>query len=158
MVLVLLYLNGTFKYFHFQLEVSRNTVNFYIQTLHPRTSLNLRFSSSYGCSGPKLCLTLHNPMNCSIPGFPVLHCFPEFAQTHVHWVGNAIQPSHPLSPPSPPALNLSQQLSSSNFFIDSLEFFCVDNYLIYEHRQFHFFLSNEYALFPLDYLQQDHTE
>ena len=47
-------------------------------------------------------------MNCSTPGFPVLHCLLEFTQTHVHWVSDAIQPSHPLSPPSPPALNLSQ--------------------------------------------------
>ena len=46
--------------------------------------------------------------NCSTPGFPVLHYLLEFIQTHVHWVGDAIQPSHPLSPPSPPALNLSQ--------------------------------------------------
>ena len=47
-------------------------------------------------------------MDCSMPAFPVLHYLLEFAQTHVHWVSDAIQPSHPLSPPSPPALNLSQ--------------------------------------------------
>ena len=47
-------------------------------------------------------------MHCSTPGLPVLHCLLEFAQTHVHWVGDAIQPSYPLSSPSPPALNLSQ--------------------------------------------------
>ena len=47
-------------------------------------------------------------MDCSTPGFPVHHQLPELAQTHVHWVGDAIQPSHSLSPPSPPALNLSQ--------------------------------------------------
>ena len=47
-------------------------------------------------------------MDCSTPGFPVLHCLPELAQTHVHWVGDAIQPSHPLSLPSPPTLNPSQ--------------------------------------------------
>ena len=46
-------------------------------------------------------------MNCSTVGFPVLHHLPEFVQTHVHWVGDAIQPSHPLSSPSPLALNLS---------------------------------------------------
>ena len=46
---------------------------------------------------------LCNPMDCSTPGFPVHHQLPEFAQTHVHRVGDAIQPSHPLSPPSPPA-------------------------------------------------------
>jgi len=43
-----------------------------------------------------------------MPGFPVLHYFPEFAQTGVHLVGDAVQPSHPLSPPSPPDLSLSQ--------------------------------------------------
>ena len=48
------------------------------------------------------------PMDCSTPGFPVLHYLLEFAQTHVHWVTDAIQPSHPLLPPSPPALHLSQ--------------------------------------------------
>ena len=46
----------------------------------------------------KLCPTLWDPMNCSTPGFPVLHYLPEFAQTHVHWVSDAIQSSHPLSP------------------------------------------------------------
>ena len=60
------------------------------------------------CSVTKSCLTLCSPMNCSTPGFPVLHYLPEFAQIHVHWAGNAIQLSHPLSPPSPIALNLSQ--------------------------------------------------
>ena len=52
--------------------------------------------------------TFCNPTNYSTPGFPVLHYLPEFAQTHVHWVSDAIQPSHPLLPPSPPALNLFQ--------------------------------------------------
>ena len=47
-------------------------------------------------------------MDCNTPGSPVLHYLPEFAQTHVHWVGDAIQPSHPLLSPSPPALYLSQ--------------------------------------------------
>ena len=60
------------------------------------------------CSVTKLCPTLCNPMNCSTPGFPVLHYLPEFAQIHVHWVCDAIQPSHPLSSPSPPTFNLSQ--------------------------------------------------
>ena len=48
-------------------------------------------------------------MNRSTPGLPVHHQLPEFTQTHVHQVGDAIQPPHSLSPPSPPALNLSQQ-------------------------------------------------
>ena len=60
------------------------------------------------CSVAQSSLTLCNPMDCSMPGFPVLHYLPEFAKTHVHWVEDAIQPSHPLSPSSPPALNLIQ--------------------------------------------------
>ena len=52
--------------------------------------------------------TLCDPMDCSMPGLPVDHQLPESTQTHVHQVGDAIQPSHPLSSPSPPAFNLSQ--------------------------------------------------
>ena len=48
------------------------------------------------------------PMDCNVPGLPVLQYLLEFTQVHVHWIGDAIQPSHPLSPPSPPATNLSQ--------------------------------------------------
>ena len=57
------------------------------------------------------CLTLCDPMNRSTPGLPVHHQLPEFTQTHVRWVDNAIQPSHPLSSPSPPAPNPSQHQS-----------------------------------------------
>ena len=60
------------------------------------------------CSVTKLCPTLCDPMNCSRPGFPAFHYLPVFVQTHVHWVSDAIQPSHPLYSPSPLALNLSQ--------------------------------------------------
>ena len=59
----------------------------------------------------KSCPTLCNLMDYSMPGFPVPHYLQEFAQTHVHWVGEAIQ-SHPVSPPSPPVLNLSQDENS----------------------------------------------
>ena len=54
------------------------------------------------------CLTLCDPMDCSTPGFLVHHQLPEPTQLHVHCVSDAIQPSHPLSSPSPPAFNLSQ--------------------------------------------------
>ena len=64
------------------------------------------------CSVFKSCPTLCNPMNCSRPDSSVL-CLVKFAQTHVHWADGAIQPSHPLLPPSPPALNLSQHQSFS---------------------------------------------
>ena len=60
--------------------------------------------SSVAQSYPSLC----DSMNCSTPGLPVHHQLPEFTQTHVHWVSDAIQPSHPLSSPSPPAPNPSQ--------------------------------------------------
>ena len=56
----------------------------------------------------QLCLTLCDLMNCSTSGLPVYHQLLEFTQTHVHWLGDAIQPPHPLSSPSPPAFNHSQ--------------------------------------------------
>ena len=65
-------------------------------------------SSFQFSSGAQSCLTLCDPMNCSTPGFPVHHQLLELAQTHVHQVGDAIEPFHPLSSPSPPAFNLSQ--------------------------------------------------
>ena len=60
------------------------------------------------CSVAQSCPAPCNPINCSTPGFPVLHCLPEFAQTCVPWGSDAIQPSHPLSSPSPFAPNLPQ--------------------------------------------------
>ena len=60
------------------------------------------------------CPTLCDPMNCSTPGLPVHHQLPEFIQTHVHRVGDAIQPSYPLSSTSPPTLNPSQHQRFSN--------------------------------------------
>ena len=60
------------------------------------------------CSVTKSCLTLCDPMDFRVPGFPVLHDLPEFAQIHVHWVSDTMQPSCPLLLPCPPALNLSQ--------------------------------------------------
>ena len=63
--------------------------------------------SSVAQSHPTLC----NPMDCSNPGFPIHHNLPELAQTHIYQVSDAIQPSHPLSFPSSPALNLSQHQS-----------------------------------------------
>ena len=64
------------------------------------------------------CPTLCNPMNCSTLGLPVHHQLPEFTQTHVHWVSDAIQPSHPLSSPSP-TFNLSQHQGLFKWVISS---------------------------------------
>ena len=61
-----------------------------------------------GCSVAQSCPTLFNPMDCSTPGLPVPHHLLKFAQVHVHCIGDAIQPSLPLMPSSPSALNLSQ--------------------------------------------------
>ena len=60
------------------------------------------------CSVAKSCLTLRDPMDCSTTGFPVPYHLLEFAQVHIHYIGDAIQPSHPLSSPSPTAFNLIQ--------------------------------------------------
>ena len=73
--------------------------------IHP---FNIVESSVQFSSVTQSCPILCNPMNCSTPGLPVHHQLPESTQTHVHRAGDAIQPSHPLSSPSPPALNLSQ--------------------------------------------------
>ena len=76
----------------------------------------------------QLCLMLYDPMDCSTPALPVHHQLPEFTQIHVHWVGDAIQASHPLSSPSPPAFNFSQHqglfqgVSSSHQVAKVLEF------------------------------------
>ena len=81
-------------------------------------------SSVQSLSRVRLC----DPMDCSMPGFPVHHQFPELTQTHLHWLGDTIQPSHPLSSPSPPTLNLFrhqglfQWVSSSHLMAKVLEF------------------------------------
>ena len=75
------------------------TILKYLRVQEPRliysSFLSVQFSSVV-----QLCLTLYDPMDCSTPGLPVHHQLTEFTQTHVHWVGDAIQPSHPLSSPS----------------------------------------------------------
>ena len=80
----------------------------YLQKWQERLSFihSVQFSSV-----TQSCLTLCYPMNRSMPGLPVHHQLPEFTQTHGHQVSDAIQPSHPLLSPSPPALNLSQHQS-----------------------------------------------
>ena len=73
--------------------------------------LEIELPSVQFSSVAQLCPTLCDPMNRSMPGLPVHHHLPEFTQTHVHRVHDAIQPSHPRSSPSPPALNPSQHQS-----------------------------------------------
>ena len=87
---------GSNKIYHEFLSVHMSCINY--QFISPILQFN---------SVAQLCPTLCNPVDCSIPGFPVHYQLPEAAQTQVHRVSDAIQPSHPLSSPSPPAFNLS---------------------------------------------------
>ena len=90
-------------YYCGQESLRRNGVAFMV---NKRVQNEVQFSSV-----TQSCPTLYNPMNCSTPGLPVHHQLPELTQTHIHQVGDAIQPSHPLSSPSPPAPNCSQHQS-----------------------------------------------
>ena len=96
----------SFKYFIFSFLF----VKYSIHSRSPCCVQNVSFiltspCGPYYCIFTQLCPTLCDPMNCSMPGLPVHHQLPEITQTHVHWVSDAIQPSHPLSSPSPPAPN-----------------------------------------------------
>ena len=94
-----------------------------IRVFSNESVLHIRFSSV-----AQSCPTLGDPMDCSTPGLHIHHQLLEFTQTHVHWIGGAIQPSHPLSCPFPPAFNLSQHqglfqgVSSSHQVAKALEF------------------------------------
>ena len=96
-------------------------------------SVSLVISSVQFSSVAQLCPTLCDPMNRSTPSLPVYHQLQEFTWTHVHWIGDAIQPSQPLSSHSPPALNLSQHqglfkwVSSSHQVAKVLEFQLQDH-------------------------------
>ena len=90
-------------------------------------------------SGAQSCQILCDPVDCSTPGFPVHHQLPEVAQIHVHQIGDAIQPSHPLSSPSPPAFNHSQHQSLSNESV-----LCI-KWPKYWSSSFSTSLSNEYS-------------
>ena len=81
---------------------------FMMKTLQKLGIAYLNVSSVQISSVTQSCPTLCNPMNHNMPGLPLHHQLPEFTQTHVHQVGDAIQPSHPLSSPSPPVPNPSQ--------------------------------------------------
>ena len=98
----------SFNLQHFQVNILGNclfTINWLIayvtSDIYPNTTDHIQ-------SVAQSCPTLCDPITCSMPGLPVHHQLPEFTQTHVHWVSDAIQPSHPLLSPSPPAFNLFQ--------------------------------------------------
>ena len=91
-------------------------------SIHSSTSCIYGFSSGQFSSVAQSCPTLWDGMKCSTSGHPVHQQLPEFTQTHIHWVRDAIQPSHPLSSPSPPAFDLSQRVSSLHQVAKVLEF------------------------------------
>ena len=113
--------------------------------LQGEVSITWDMQISQSSSVAQLCLTLCNPIDCNMRGFPVHHQCPEPTQTHVHHVGDAIQPSHPLSSPFPLTFNLSQHqglfqwLSSSHQVAKVLEFQC-------QHQSFQW-------IFRTDFLQ-----
>ena len=111
---------------HHQLpELTQTHVHWVGGAMQPANPLSSPAPVEYSCSVVSDSLW---PQDCSMSGFPVHHQFPELTQTHVHWVGDAIQPSHPLSSPSPPVFNLSQPqdlfqwVSSSHQVSKLLEF------------------------------------
>ena len=99
-----------------------------------------------------------DPRDCSMPGFLVFYCHPEFAQIHIHWVGDAIQLSHPLLPPSPPVLNLSQNQSLFQCVSSSYQ---VTKVLELQHQSFQWIFRTDFlqdwlvwsSSCPKDYLE-----
>ena len=106
---------------------ARNSLKLSCEVIGGATEPHSKFLTASCCRiVAQSCPTLCDPMDCSMPGLPVLHYVPEFAQTHVHWINDSIQASYPLSSPSP-AFNLSQHqgvfhwVSSSNLVAKVLE-------------------------------------
>ena len=101
-----------------KMELQINSLETRIEKMHKRFNKDLEeikmsqyMMNNAISSVAQLCPTLCDPMNCRMPGLPVHHQFPEFTQTHIHRVSDAIQPSHPLSSPYSPAPNPSQHQS-----------------------------------------------
>ena len=86
---------------------------------------------------------LCNPMDCSTPSFPVFHYLPEFAQTHVHWVSDAIKPPDPLSSPFPPAFNLSQHQGLFQWVSSSLQVAKVLEFQL-QHQSFQWIFRTDF--------------
>ena len=116
--------------------------------MHLHCSSNfMKISTSVQLSSvAQLCVTLCDPMDCSTLGFPVHHQLPEVLQTPVHWVSDAIQPSHPLSSPSPPAFKLSQ-----NRYFPMNRLFTSDDQTIGVSASASVLSMNIQDLFPLEW-------
>ena len=123
------FISKTEYHSHQREQYNRNNtkLSFY-QEANAEVLIMTQMSSVQFNSVTQSCPTLCNPMDCSMPGFPVYHHLPDFPHTYVHQVSDAIQTSHPLLSPSPPAINLSQHqgpfqwISSSHKVATVLEF------------------------------------
>ena len=94
-------------FFHLTIYYEHSSKSIHTDLIFLNSCIIVHSMNEFG-SVTQLCLTLCNPTDCSTPGFPVHYQLSELAQTHINRVSDAIQPSHPLSSPSPPAFNLSQ--------------------------------------------------
>ena len=120
------------KYLVLQLYNSSFSLHYFPNRVKSWLSGSIQFSSV-----AHSCLTLCNPMDYSTPGLPVHHQLPEFTQTHVHWVGDAIQPSHPLSSPSPSIFRSIRVFSNESALLI--------RWLKYWNFSFNISPSNEYS-------------
>jgi len=125
------------KWCRFGLEQKKSVIQI---MLYSRITKNNIPDCCYN-SVAKPCLTLCNPVDYSIPGFPMLNFLPEFAQIHVHWVNDAIQSSHPLSSLSPPALSLFQH---QGLFQWVSSFYQVDKVLKLQYQSFQWILRVDF--------------
>ena len=96
---------------HICCHLGKINLNLYMRSWYWKNHSSVQVSSFPSFSRVRLC----DPMDCSTPGSSVFHCLPQFPQIHLHWVSNAIQPSHPLSSSSSPALSLSQHQGLSQW-------------------------------------------
>ena len=117
-------------------------------SLHPCLHLPFdfflpNFSSVQFSSVAQSCLTLCDPMDCSMPGLPVHHQLPELTHTQVHSIGDAIQPSNPLSSPSPPTFNLSQHQGLFQW-VSSLHQVAIVLEFQLQHQSFQWIFSTDF--------------
>ena len=122
---------------------------FYIEFFSPLMFIWLHWVLVAACrifqfsSVAQLCPILYDPMDCSTPGLPVHYQLLEFTQTHAHWVGDAIQPSHPLSSPSLPTFNLSQHQGLFKWVSSSLQVAKVLEFQL-QHQSFQWIFRTDF--------------
>ena len=116
-----------------QYQLSEDTSQ--INQGHQSSILIKESKACFSCSVTKLHLTLCSPMDYSMPGIPVFLCLPECGHTHVHWVGDSIQPSYPLLPPSSFAFNLRTQMRIQKCSLSQIEQVCDIQFRVDGHRE-----------------------